>query len=110
MAPSKLKIAKRYIKFLEICPDSKAINIVIRSSPDKVIKVLCNAAVKIYCGDIALTKKQKQLFSKIRKLIKKLGDIEVPLEGKRRTRLRNKNIISAIISTCYKLFGDKILK
>jgi len=112
MAQAKLKLAKRYIKFLEICTDSVTIKHVIRSAPEKVIKILCNAAFNIYCGDISLSNSEKNLFSKSRKLIQLLGDLEIPLEQKRRilSRVRKTSIFSAIISTIIKNFGEKVFK
>ena len=109
---AKLKIVKRYIKFLEICSNSRTIKQVILSSPEKVIKILCNAAYNIYCGDVSLTISQKKLLSKSRKLIQKLGDLTIPLEQKRQIiiRLKNKSLFTTIISKIIKTFGDIIFK
>ena len=74
MANSTYKSSKIYIKFLAICSDSNTIKNIIKSCQDKVIKIVCNAAVNIYCGDRALSRSQKQIFSKYRKLIKILAD------------------------------------
>ena len=110
MAHSKNKIAKRYIKFLEICSDSRTIKQLLLTCPDKVIKILCNAALNIYCGDIALSKSQKRIFGQYRKLFLKIGNIKIPLAKKRQLfiRLSKTNILSNIIITLNTIFGDKI--
>ena len=112
MSILKYQIIKRYFKFLVICNNPKIIAHIIKSSPAKLIEIICNAAVNIYCGDIILTKSQKNLFAKSRSIIRILSDKNTSLSNKRKilARERNQFILNAIISICFKSFGNKIFK
>jgi len=79
----KPSVTKRYIKFLEVAKSPPAIKAVIKSSPDQVIKGLCNIALNASEGDVHLNPKQKKLLSNNRKLIGKLIDKKKSIKFKR---------------------------
>ena len=78
------KIAKRTLKYLKVCDNAKACREVIKSAPDSVIKLICNAALNVERNpDIVLTPEQKELFRHHRKAIALLTSPDVPVVKKR---------------------------
>jgi hypothetical protein len=59
--------------------------VVIKTSPDSVIKSICNAALNVQRGDrVTLSKKQKTLFARHRAAIAALASKKVTLPRKRK--------------------------
>jgi hypothetical protein len=51
-------VRKRTVKYLSVCRDPGAYSVVIKTSPDSVIKSICNAALNVQRGDrVTLSKK-----------------------------------------------------
>lgn len=76
---------KRTVKYLSVCRDPKVYNSVVKSSPDSVIKSICDAALNVQRGDrISLNKKEKALFRKHHVAIGSLASKKVPLARKRK--------------------------
>ena len=63
------KGCKRTIKYLANCKNPLIFRKIIATSPDKVITSICNAALNVAHGDIALKPKQKKIFSANRRFI-----------------------------------------
>jgi ABC-type methionine transport system ATPase subunit len=80
----KPSTTKRAVKLLAVCKDPKVRSVILSRSPDSVIKTICNAALNVEQGDLALTKQQKTAFRKHRNQIHKLTSRHVPLSAKRK--------------------------
>ena len=79
----KRMIDKRIVKFLAICKNPHTHRLVIRDSPDGVIKAICNAALNVQRGDIELTEAQKRQLRRHRGVFKTLVDRTTSIERKR---------------------------
>lgn len=101
---------KRYLKFLSICKNPTTTSQVIRSAPEKVIKVICNAALNAQQGEISLTPSQKKQFSKHRNLFSSLISKSIPIVKKRKILSQKGGaavlpiLLSAILSALPLLF------
>ena len=63
------QLKKRTVKFLSVCRDPKVVSSVLRSSPDSVIKTICNAALNVQRGgrvSLGSSEKGEGTFSKSR--------------------------------------------
>ncbi len=79
---------KKYLKFLTICKKPSTTKEVLRFAPDKVIKVICNAALNAQQGEISLTPSQKKQFSKHRKLFNSLISKTTSIPSKRKSLIQ----------------------
>ena len=79
----KKMIEKRIVKFLAVCKDPHIHRLVIRRSPDGVIKAICNAALNVQRGDIELSEKQKAQLRRHRSVFKALVSRKVSIKRKR---------------------------
>ena len=79
----KSKVVSRYLKFIEVQKNPKTIRNLIQHSPDPVIKGICNCALNACHGDVPLSPKQKQLFTRNRKLLAHLTDKKKSIKSKR---------------------------
>ena len=84
MRTKKSTSTKRAVKLLAVCKDSQVRSAILSRAPDSVIKTICNAALNVAQGDLALSKKKKTAFRKHRGQIQKLTAREVPLDEKRK--------------------------
>ena len=106
---------KRTVKYLSVCRNPQAYKTVINSSPDSVVKSICNAALNVQRGDrVSLNSKQKALFRKHNTDIAKLASKAVPLKRKRKilTQRGGAFFIPALIGAALSglgslLFGNK---
>jgi hypothetical protein len=58
--------ARRIVKYLAVCQDPAAFRQVLRSAPDRAIKVICNASLNAIEGDVTLTDEERNLLRKYR--------------------------------------------
>ena len=76
---------KRTVKYLSVVRDPKVYNAVVKSSPDSVVKSICDAALNVQRGDrVSLNDNQKKLFRQHRHSIAALASKTVPLARKRK--------------------------
>ena len=79
------KLTKITIKFLSICQRPEIQKKILQTSPDSVIKAICNAAFNLqHNQEIHLTAKQKALFRKYNAHIATLTNPQISVENKRR--------------------------
>ena len=108
---SKAKVARRYLKFIEVQKNPKVIKSLIQNSPDSVIKGICNCALNTCNGSVHLTKKQKQLFGRHRALIAHLTDKKKSIKSKREI-INQKGgagfLIPLLISTALSALGSGV--
>lgn len=123
MAPTKQKrglirdsgyLAKRYLKFLSVCKDPAATARVLKTSPDVVIKRICDAALNAANGDIKLSRKQKRDFKRNVELFQTLVNKQIPLDRKRRILSNQRGsglaLLPAIISTVLGAVGSLLFQ
>jgi hypothetical protein len=72
------------IHYLSVCKDPNLVKQIIKSSPDSVVKTICNAALNVERGDVRLTESHKRQLRKHRKGISLLTSRKVPLKRKRK--------------------------
>ena len=78
-------VVKRTVKYLSVCTDPRAYSAVLQSAPDKVIKIISDAAYNVERGPMYLTPAQKALFRTHRKSIATLSSRRVGIKSKRKT-------------------------
>jgi hypothetical protein len=79
------QLKKRTVKFLSVCRDPKVVSSVIRSSPDSVIKTICNAALNVQRGGrVSLSNADKIRFRKHSGQIAKLVSKKLSVAKKRK--------------------------
>ena len=84
MPSKKVTSTKRAVKLLAVCKDPQVRRVILSRAPDSVIKTICNAALNVERGELALNRRQKATFRKHRGQIQKLTRLEVPLDEKRK--------------------------
>jgi hypothetical protein len=109
---SSLKIT---VKFLSFCQDNQIHKDILSRAPPNVIKGICNAALNCQSGTVPLSKAQKQVLRRHRKIINTLVQKEVPLERKRQVLVQHGGgiaaaIIPIILSTVLGALGSNIFK
>lgn len=97
---------KRFVKFLAVCKNPKILRIALERAPDKVIKVIANAALNALQGEIPLSEVLKKKFRAKRKLFNILTTRKTSLKNKRRAILQKGGaigliplILTAVLST-----------
>ena len=111
----KFSPLKNTVKFLSFCQDSLIHKDILSRAPVNVIKSICNAALNCQAGPVPLSKGQKQILRKHRKIINTLVQKEVPLERKRQVLVQHGGGIAALIlpvilSTVLSALGSKLFK
>ncbi len=111
----KFSPLKNTVKFLSFCQDSMIHKDILSRAPVNVLKCICNAALNCQAGPVPLSKGQKQILRKHRKLINPLVQKEVPLERKRQVLVKHGGGIAALIlpvilSTVLSALGSKLFK
>ena len=81
----KTSIVQHYVELLKDCKDPKLTRVLLKNAPDGVIKIISDAALNCYRGDIDLTPKQKNLLKKDTGHISKLISKKVTISTKRRS-------------------------
>ena len=76
-------VAKHTVKFLSVCQDPVTFCQVLRTAPDSVVKIICNAALNALKGDVVLSAETREHLHKYRKPIILLITDTVPLARKR---------------------------
>ena len=102
---------KGTVKFISISNNNQAIKQVLRSGPDSLIKIICNAALNVHHGDLGLDSKQKKIFAKYKKLFEILESKNISIIAKRQKilQLRNPLIISKILYLVLECFPTSCL-
>jgi hypothetical protein len=78
-------VNRRTLDYLRVCRSPQALNSVIKSSPDSVVKTICNAALNVQRGDgFNLSNAQKKLFRDHGSQIDKLVSRRASLRAKRK--------------------------
>lgn len=73
------------VKYLSGCSNPTVYRAVLKSSPDSVVKTICDAALNVQRGaGVTLSKSEKTLFGKHRKSINTLISKTVPIAKKRK--------------------------
>ena len=80
----KPDLSTRIFKLLAVCKDPNIYNVLLKRAPEKVIKFICNAAVKASRGEVLLTPVQKKLIAKHRHLFQQLTTRQVSIKSKRK--------------------------
>ena len=91
---------KRTIMYLALCKNPEVISRIIASSPENVIKSICNAALNTAYGNVTLKKSEKKILSKNREAIERLIQKGEPPAKKRRifTQIGG-HVLASIIPT-----------
>jgi hypothetical protein len=111
-ARSNNKTIKRTIKFLASNYNKNAHREVVRGAPDKVIKLISDAALNVLKNpQIPLTKKEKNAFLKNKRLISSLSDKKKSLAYKRKAIQSGGGfgVIPLILSTVLGTVGSAII-
>ena len=108
------KGCKRTIKYLSEGKNPKIIKC-ISSSPEKVIKSICNAAVNVAKGDVVLNPLQKKLFASNRKFFDSLIREGEPVKKKKSILIQKGSVIvalviPAILSAVLSSLGSRLFK
>ena len=111
----KFSPLKNTVKFLSFCQDNHIHIDILSRAPPNVIKGICKAALNCQSGPVPLTKGQKQVLRRHRKVIDTLVRREVPLERKRKVLVQHGGgiaevIIPIILSTVLGALGSKLFK
>jgi len=78
-------VNRRTLEYLRVCRNQQALNSVIKSSPDGVVKTICDAALNVQRGDgFTLSNAQKKLFRDHSSQIHKLVSHRASLKTKRK--------------------------
>ena len=108
---AKSNVLKRAYKLLAECKDPRVRSAILNGARDKLVKTICNAVLNVERGDIALNKRQKQVFKKHRKAISKLTSRRYSL-GQKRKFLKLKGgafpIIPILLSTALTALGSAL--
>jgi len=110
----KPDLSRRIFKLLAVCKDPNIYNVLLKRAPEKVIKLICNAAVNASRGEVHLTPAQKKLFAKHRHLFQQLTTRQVSIESKRKLLNQRGNglplipiLLSAVLSSLGSLIFSK---
>ena len=109
---SNLKVVKRTIKYISICPDRKILHLVIRRSPLAVIRAICNAARNAREGDVHIPPHLKKVCARHHRHFDQLIDPRFPIEKKSRLCLQQGGllpIIPAILGTVLGSIGSEFI-
>lgn len=105
-------VTKRTLKYLSVCRDPRALSATIRSSPDSVIRSICDAALNAQSGDVTLAPKQKRLFRKYRPAFAKLVNPKIGVKSKRTFLVRQRGgalpIIPILLSAVLSALGSRL--
>lgn len=107
---------KRYLKFLSISHNPRVNKVILADAPDRVIKVISNAALNAQRGDVHLTPAQKRLFAQNRRLFDTLTSKRIPLNVKRRFLVRHQQqrgggvILGTILAAVLTSLGRLLFK
>ena len=71
------------VRYLAVCPTSRAFDAAIRDAPDGVIQAICNAAIKVRDRDVPLTESQLEVFRSNPPLFRELTSPTASIEHKR---------------------------
>ena len=108
---AKSKSVKRAFKFLADCTDPRVRSTVLARAPDKLVKTICNAALNVERGDIALKKKEKAALKKHRKGIARLTSKKFTIPQKRKFLTQKGGafpIIPILLSTALSALGSAL--
>lgn len=111
-----IQTTKRYLKFLSVCNNPKAFASVLRTSPDSVIKRICDAALNAAQGEIPIDDRKKKLFKRNRKTFSLLLNPRVAINRKRRYLSNQKGgafplipiLLSTVLTTLGSLLVDRL--
>ncbi len=107
---------KRYIKLLATLTDPKQQSIIIKRSPDSVIKTICNAALNAQKGDIKISPQVKKKFAARRKLFNQLVSKKISIQKKRKYLNQRGGfailplLLSTVLSSVGSLLFEKLVK
>ncbi len=110
---SKSSHRKQQLKFLKQCTSSKVIKTILKSAPDEVIKIICNAALNAQKGQVCLSRNEKSLFKKHRRIFLKLIDDKISLKFKRNLLIKAHDkgrllFIPVLLKCVHKSFGNSL--
>jgi putative ubiquitin-RnfH superfamily antitoxin RatB of RatAB toxin-antitoxin module len=99
---------RQTIKYLAQCPDKNIRRLIVKKASSPVIKEICNAALNATRGDVQLSKAQKGIFSKNRKIFQKLTSHKVSIPAKRKVLVQRGGlaILPIILSTVLGSLGS----
>ena len=109
------KLTKRTVKFLSICTRPEIQKKILQTSPDSVIKAICNAAFNLqHNPEIHLSAKQKALFRKYNTHITSLTNPQISVLNKRRLLQSGGNpllfaILRPILASALSLLGSAFI-
>ena len=106
-------VAKHTVKFLSVCQNPITFHQVLRTAPDSLVKIICNAALNALKGDVALSADTRQRLHKYRKPIILLISKTVPL-ARKRALLQSKQrtggfyFVPALLTAVFSSLGDSL--
>ena len=109
--PPRIQSVKRHLKFLAICKDPVTRRIVVKNSPDNVIKGIANAAYNAQKGDIKLNPAQVKQLGRYRKEIYGLTDRHKSIKAKRDILVQKGGlaILPFLLSTVLGTLGSTLI-
>ena len=109
--PPRVKSVCRHLKFLAICKDPVTSSILVKNSPDNVIKGIANAAFNAQKGDVKLTPAQTKKLARFRKQIYDLADKNKTIKAKRKILVQKGGFafLPLLLSTVLGTLGSAII-
>ena len=109
--PPCVNSVNRHLKFLAICKDPVTRRIVVKNSPDNVIKGIANAAFNAQKGDVKLSPAQVKQLGRYRKELYGLSDRHKSIKAKRNILVQKGGlaILPLLLSTVLGTLGSSLI-
>ena len=88
---------KKSIKFLSVCQNPRIVSHIISTSPDNLVKAICNAAINAAQGEVVFKKKAKRVLSANRDFIQNLIKKGDSVKKKRKILCQSSGSIAATV-------------
>ena len=114
MVKSNSKANKATLKFLAYCKNPKLSKEILRYSPDRVFKGLCNACLNAQKGDVHFSLRQSRILPPHREFISHLTSSKIPIGKKKQAILQSQGgngflpILPAILGPALASLGNLI--
>ena len=111
-----VSVAVHTVKYLSVCQDAVTFIQVLRTAPDSVVKIICNAALNAFKGDVGLSDDTREHLHKYRRLIIALTSKTVSLARKRRLlQSKSKTIggyyfVPQLLTAVLNSLGDRLFE
>ena len=111
-----VSVAVHTVKFLSVCQNPVTFIQVLKTAPDSVIKIICNAALNALKGDVGLSEDTKEFLHKYRKSVVILTSKSISL-ARKRNLLKSKSkviggflFVPTLLTATLKSLGDRLFE